>query len=698
MKIEKIDKIAVFSPRSSNATQDAKSVLGLVDYPIKKHAKMENPTLTYGVRQVFKKSEYNLLEIGTIEDVESYVRQAFQKKTALMFKEGEGFTGKNKQTLDYIKLRIKQMEFVSGIPWRTLLRDTGYALISRSNFFWVKVRNQKASGGRPIGNVAPVAAYFGFGAEYVRLKKDLDDQLILYRQEFPDGRIVQFEPRDIIHFRAYKKPGFDFGTPQITPVKDDIRALRRIEENVELLIYQTLFPIFHYKVGTENRPAGDIRMSDGTIMSEVDYIKNQIATMTAEGGIVTPERHEIEFVGAENKGLKAKEYLDYFKTRVLSGLGVSSVDMGEGDTANRATASAMSSTMIDSVKDYQDILEELINEQVIKELLLESTFDFDVLAPENIVTFKFKEIDIEEQMKKNTNAQVMYNGNIIDLNEARHETGNEPLIPEQEPLMFFNRVTAPQMQMQADAQLQVAQTRMSAKAGDGTTKFARNANAPTNQHGTKTGPQASKLDFLNVNDYHVSSMTRMLKNDIAKHVENQKIDKKWIHTLIMMAADSAVKKYNAITEEAFSKGVRAADAHDFSEKLLKSKYLDVKDYTEFYIKKYVKDLDGKLLNTLDRMVKTETPKKDMVEEVEKIIDAIKYRSDFIDNTERSRAFNYGKACGLKALGFKKAELLLNQDCDICKEFGKELSLTDLTIDSVPPFHSNSKGMIGAGIE
>jgi len=162
------------------------------------------------------------------------------------------------------------------------------------------------------------------------------------------------------------------------------------EENIELLIYQTLFPIFQYKVGTETKPAGDIRLADGTVISEVDYVRSQIAMMPSEGGIVTPERHDIEFIGAEGKALKAREYLDYFKTRVLSGLGVSSVDMGEGDTANRATANAMSTSMIDSVKDFQDIIEETINSEVIKELLIESTFSFDVLDDENIVTLKFK--------------------------------------------------------------------------------------------------------------------------------------------------------------------------------------------------------------------------------------------------------------------------------------------------------------------
>ena len=41
-----------------------------------------------------------------------------------------------------------------------------------------------------------------------------------------------------------------------------------------------------------------------------------------------------------------------------------------------------------------------INEDIINELLLESNFNFDPLDEENIVYFKFKEIDLELQIKK----------------------------------------------------------------------------------------------------------------------------------------------------------------------------------------------------------------------------------------------------------------------------------------------------------
>lgn len=424
-----------------------------------------------------------------------------------MFKEGEVFTGKNQETIDYIKSRIRQIEFASGIPWRQLLKITGKELIAKSNFFWVKVRSKDRSGGDKGANKKlPVAAYFPMGAENVKVKKNKSGKIIKYRQEMPDGRWKEFSPDDVIHFKTDVKPGFTFGTPRILPVIPDIQALRRLEENVEILFYQTLFPIFQYQVGTENKPAGTITLEDGSVIDEVEYIRQQIATMPTEGGIVTPERHKIEYIGANGAIPNYQNVLQYFKGRVLAGLGISSVDIGDGDTANRATADSLSKALIDSVKHYQDVFEHILNHQVIADLLLELDGNLDVLHEENYVAMKFKEIDIEEQMKKNVNAQLLFNADMIDIDEAREATGRQPLRPEQEEKMFTERQTMRVLDAEAEhgkelAKIGAAQQAASssnAKANTGKSKAAansgKNKNAPTNQRGTKTGPQKSRQD------------------------------------------------------------------------------------------------------------------------------------------------------------------------------------------------------------
>lgn len=479
---------------------------------------LKNPVAIYGYRQAFTPAEYNLVEISLIEDGESYVRQAFQKKTSLMFKEGEVYTGLNEKTISYIKNRIRQIEYVTGIPWRTLLKQTGKELIAKSNFFWVKVRKERHSGGsRGVKKAKPIAGYFPMGAENVYVKKDLDGKIVEYQQRLPNNKIRYFAPEDIIHFKCDVKPGFIFGTPRIVPVIPDIQALRRLEENVEILFYQTLFPIFQYKVGTDAKPATTITLPDGSVIDEVSYVRSQIQNMPTEGGIVTPERHEIKYIGAEGQIPNYQPLLQYFKNRVLAGLGISSLDIGDGDTSNRSTADSLSKALIDSVKDYQGVLEEIINAEVITELLLEENWGFDPLIEDNFVRLKFREIDIEEQMKKNVNAQLLYNSDMIDLNEGREIVGYQPLETWQEKAMFTERQTLRLVEANHQNSMELAEhnaamtppeekksvttgggkkTVTVTKKGKSAANSGKNMNAPTNQYGTKTGPQKSRLDSL----------------------------------------------------------------------------------------------------------------------------------------------------------------------------------------------------------
>jgi hypothetical protein len=231
-------------------------------------------------RGIFACPEYDLALVGRVEDTDGYVRQSFQKKTALMFKEGFDFVGTNKSTVQYIKIRLAQISKATNIPTVELLRSLGSTLIKKSNAFLVKIRSQKASGGQRRETVEgknrePIAGYFVIPPETMEVDADEFGRVRRWRQRTPAGYYVDFKPEDILHFTFDRKEGFIFGTPTIVPVIDDIRALRKIEENIELLVYQYLFPLFHYKVGTETAPAGMTETGE----LEVDIVKREIQFM-----------------------------------------------------------------------------------------------------------------------------------------------------------------------------------------------------------------------------------------------------------------------------------------------------------------------------------------------------------------------------------------------------------------------------------
>ena len=308
---------------------------------------VKDPTLNYNAtrnlgRGAFQPSEYDLAEIGRIADTDSYVSQAFDKKTALMFKEGYDFIGPNLRTIKYSKARFEQISAASKIPTNDLFRAIGSAVIQKSNAFIIKVRNLEASGGKEriepgkSGSIKPVAAYFIAPAETMEYQMS-NNRIISWRQCMPNGDIKEYHPRDVIHItyrkRMFIKQGFIFGTPILVPVVDDIRALRKIEENIELLIYQHLFPLFQYQVGTETMPAGITEAGE----REIDVVRREIQYMPTEGGIVTSERHKITAIGAEGRALRAEGYITHFKKRVFSGLGLSAVDFGEGECFDELT-------------------------------------------------------------------------------------------------------------------------------------------------------------------------------------------------------------------------------------------------------------------------------------------------------------------------------------------------------------------------
>lgn len=280
----------------------------------------------------FKEEEYDLYEMGRIINTESFVARAFTKKNTLIFRDGYEIKCDSEENLEYIKLRIKEIEFVSQIKFKDLLREYSYNLIAFHNPYIVKVRKLKASSGkvrkfRGKSSINPVAAYFCLPPEAMQKSPDTAGEPTKYREYLSGSKYREFKVRDIIYTPYDKRTGYSMGTPPLEPVKDDILALRRIEESVETLIYKSLFPIIHVQVGTEKVPAKTLPNG----VTEVDAAASLLENIDDNGGIVTSDRIKMSSIGAESLALRVESYLDHFKKRVFAGLGMSAMDFGYGD-------------------------------------------------------------------------------------------------------------------------------------------------------------------------------------------------------------------------------------------------------------------------------------------------------------------------------------------------------------------------------
>lgn len=371
--------------------------------------------------------EWDLAETGRLVDIDSYAKRAFRVKRNLFLKEGFEIVSHNPIKSKYIKERLRQFEFATQKPLPKLLSETIDSLIRCSNAFWVKARNEKASGGKKRifknKEISPVSGYFLLPAETIQIKRDGYGTVKKYRQCVYGKEEVDFNPEDVIHFYFDKREGFSIGVPSITPVKDDIRALRRIEENVEMLIYQHLFPLFHYKIGTESSPAS----TGESGVSEVKEVQYKVERMPADGCWVTSERHEIKAIGAASPPVDPEKIMNHFKQRIFTGLGVSPVDMGEGGTSSRSTAQTLSRNLIDDTKADQKDFGSQFFLYVIIELLLESSFDQETLFnEEELVFLKFKEIDFASRQSKENHLVDIFLKNAITHHEMRVAMGYSP--------------------------------------------------------------------------------------------------------------------------------------------------------------------------------------------------------------------------------------------------------------------------------
>lgn len=479
-----------------------------------------NPSLSSkNGEELYTPPEYNLSTVANCLDTDSYFRRAVEKYVELMWKNSYTFYGKNPNAVTYVRKRFEQIGMVTGYPTDLLYRDISYQLIQYGNAYISKVRDEKASGGKRRKTftgqeLAPVAGYFIEDSVSMQLAVKENGDPIGYKQLIPGKSMYKiWRPWNIIHMHHSRKPGLRVGTPMVWPVLDDIRALRRIEQNVELLVFQHTVPLFQYVVGTDARPAQP---------DEIIAVKATVERMPPNGCVVTPERHEVKAIGVEGTTIDAAVYLEYYKNRVLSGLGMSGVGMGEGGTSNKGTAVVLDKHLVNTTAMFQQIFKTFVDEFMIKEILAEGGFETSWEDEDNKVGIMFPPIDTEEQRAKENHYAQLYTQHAVNEDEMRKEFGREPVVEEQRAHDYFELILKPLEMIKAKLAQETAVVAGQAKpvvtkTASGASKIDRpknvgaNREQPTNQHGTLSAkPKFPKNDEVE----QLLGIIRDTKNDL----------------------------------------------------------------------------------------------------------------------------------------------------------------------------------------
>lgn len=461
---------------------------------------ISNPTLSYfssafaspGIDSAsYRKHEYDLYEYARIIDTEAIVYKAFERKKTLMFKSGYEFRSNSDENVRYIKQRLKEFKFVSGVSFEQFLEELAYNLIMFHNAYAIVYRSERHSteDKRDAGHkmLAPIAALFNIPTESVERIVEPNGEISKYKQSVGYGKWKIFNKDIVKHLSYNKRSGFTMGTPPLEPVRDDILALRRIEESVETLIYKSLFPIIHVKVGTPDRPAQVLRNGQ----SEVSVMNQVLKEIDDYGGVVTSERVEIKSIGAESLALRVESYLNHFKERVMIGLGVSAPDLGIGDSSGRTTGSIISQNLKEAVADMQRVISRFVTEEIFSELLVESgKYKARYLIPDDEeVALVFGDIDKESSIKAESHLLNLMNSGAITVQELRGKIGMRPLTEQEMRSMgeWAENITPPTQVEQARASVAAATSGSLSRSSNNISKSAGAKNLaasivePTNQ-------------------------------------------------------------------------------------------------------------------------------------------------------------------------------------------------------------------------
>lgn len=538
----------------------------LSDSSIRRFKQIKNPTLNFfgpkadNVKATYWQSHaYDLYEYGRIIDTEAFVARAFNKKVSLMFKNGYTIMSENENNAKYVSQRISEISYVTGKPFDIFLKETATNLITFHNAYIVRARSEDNSSGRRVkyGNSerTPVAGYFNLPPETVQVRVDVTGKVLEYREYISPSRYIIYSPQDVIHIYFNKRTGFLMGTPPLEAVKDDILALRRIEESIETLIYKSLFPIIHVKVGTDKNPAK--QFPDGT--SEVDIASRYLKNIEDDGGIVTSEKIDISAIGAESLALRVEGYLDHFKERVFIGLGMSAIDFGVGDGSGRATGEVLSESLKESVMSYQDTFQTFISECIIAELLYESgKYRAPYLIPEkDKVYLEFNDLDIATKIKIESHELNKMTQGLQSVNETRTSSGLRPMSEseikkmQQQHQYDPNQEAANEIQKQQIKANAAAKKATAAKTGSKTSSAKKKAKGSSAQTKSVTRPKNQhSSDFINGIVSILDSASPMKRGRLYNYIysnivdiENSSIKNE---TLVVDSVQRIMNMYNTV--------------------------------------------------------------------------------------------------------------------------------------------------------
>lgn len=468
----------------------------------------------------WEEPQFNVYDVGNAYHSDSIVHQALDKYVQLIFKEGYVFESKSERSKAFLRRRLRIMDEQSTFPGaggETFAQNVlglSTSIIHYSNSFVVKSRMRPDEWAKinkilsPISltphprSNSPVQAYWRQPVEDTRIVVGPDLERKGRPKKYVRGVTLNSDSgrkswpvEDVIHAYCLRPDGYAYGQPFVIACMEDLKLLRVLESNVAELIWRHIHPLLHVKVG-------ETKEGFAARQNEVQEYRQMIQDMPTQGMIVTNERASINEVRVAAAAIDAFKYLEYFERRLIQGLGVSSVALGRGDTANRGASDVVTAQMRDNITQFQRIIADWITTEIFDELLQEA--GFDILDDNQRVFFKFNTIDLDENFKKRNQILQEWLQNGLTLDEMRLRLGLDQMSEAEFKQTYYSKITK-----------DLAVTVAKAKAAQSGT--VSNVARPANQYGKKASPKVkretadfiSSLLFLQAGDEHKRNVSHL---------------------------------------------------------------------------------------------------------------------------------------------------------------------------------------------
>lgn len=368
---------------------------------------------------------YDLAQIKNAVLTDSYLAVAVRKFSQLITKAGYQIKSKNEDAANYVNDRIKVIEFRTKIPFYTLITSIARDLYTYSNSYIIKTRDNNTEKfglkAEKIFSGGAISGLFLADPASVTIRRNdagAIDAYVINQEEY--------SPNDVIHLYIDKMNNADYGTSRIYSALEDVTMLRKAEGLVMTILYRFAIPVLHIKVG--NTAEGQY-----ATQKEINDVRDAFQEMPNDGFIVTNERTAIEAITPNIQANQLLKFLEYLELRVFSALNASKSSMGRG--GGQSSADNTEALMHDEVRAFQNVITNFIEKYLFTELLLEGGFN-PLLNKDDYVSFAFNEVSIDTKIKLESNTIQKYQGNVIDLDEARRELGLSNELSEEDMYAF----------------------------------------------------------------------------------------------------------------------------------------------------------------------------------------------------------------------------------------------------------------------